>query len=80
MAKAVSYYSKNDEIGIRWAFPDKITFEKVESYSGKTNSDSPSRSTVLSISERPANRSRFRLLALPNSRSEAHLPRLPNID
>jgi len=33
MAKAVSYYSKNDEIGNRWAFPDKITFEKIESYS-----------------------------------------------
>jgi hypothetical protein len=33
MAKAVSYYSKNDEIGIRWAFPDKITFEKIDSYS-----------------------------------------------
>jgi hypothetical protein len=32
MAKAVSYYSKNDEIGIRWAFPDKITFEKVDCY------------------------------------------------
>jgi hypothetical protein len=32
MAKAVSYYSKNDEIGIRWAFPDKITFEKIDSY------------------------------------------------
>ena len=29
MAKAVSYYSKNDEIGIRWAFSDKITFEKI---------------------------------------------------
>jgi hypothetical protein len=33
MAKAVSYYSKNDEIGIRWAFPDKITFEKIDYYS-----------------------------------------------
>jgi hypothetical protein len=33
MAKAVSYYSKNDEIGIRWAFPDKITFEKMNCYS-----------------------------------------------
>jgi hypothetical protein len=32
MAKAVSYYSKNDEIGIRWAFPDKITFEKIDCY------------------------------------------------
>lgn len=33
MAKAISYYSKNDEIGIRWAFPDKITFEKIDCYS-----------------------------------------------
>ena len=33
MAKAISYYSKNDEIGIRWAFPDKIAFEKLDSYS-----------------------------------------------
>jgi hypothetical protein len=33
MAKAVSYYSKNDEIGFRWAFPDKITFEKIDCYS-----------------------------------------------
>jgi len=32
-AKAVSYYSKDDEIGIRWAFPDKITFEKTDCYS-----------------------------------------------
>lgn len=32
MAKAVSYYSKNDEIGIRWAFPEKITFEKTNCY------------------------------------------------
>ena len=33
MARAVSYYSKNDEIGIRWPFPDKITFEKIDCYS-----------------------------------------------
>jgi hypothetical protein len=33
MAKAVSYYSKNDGIGIRWAFPDKIAFEKIDCYS-----------------------------------------------
>ena len=33
MAKAVSYYSKDDEIGIRWAFPNKITFEKLDCYS-----------------------------------------------
>lgn len=33
MAKAVSYYSKNDGIGIRWAFPDRITFEKLDRYS-----------------------------------------------
>ena len=33
MAKALSYYSKNDEIGIRWAFPEKITFEKIDCYS-----------------------------------------------
>lgn len=33
MANAISYYSKNDEIGIRWAFPDKITFEKIDCYS-----------------------------------------------
>ena len=33
IAKAVSYYSKNDEIGTRWAFPDKITFEKTDCYS-----------------------------------------------
>jgi hypothetical protein len=32
MAKAVSYYSKNCQIGIRWAFPDKITFEKIDCY------------------------------------------------
>jgi hypothetical protein len=32
-AKAISYDSKNDEIGIRWAFPDKITFEKIDCYS-----------------------------------------------
>src|SRR5260370_13797431 len=33
MSKAVSYYSKTDEIGIRWAFPDKITFERINGYS-----------------------------------------------
>jgi hypothetical protein len=33
IAKGVSYYSRNDEIGIRWAFPERITFEKVDSYS-----------------------------------------------
>jgi hypothetical protein len=33
LAKAVSYNSATDEIGIRWAFPDKITFEKIDSYS-----------------------------------------------
>lgn len=33
MAKAISYYSKNDEIGTRWTFPDKITFEKIDCYS-----------------------------------------------
>jgi hypothetical protein len=33
MARAVSYYSKNDEIGIRWAFPDRIAFEKIGSFS-----------------------------------------------
>jgi hypothetical protein len=33
IARSVSYYSKNDEIGIRWAFPDKITFEKIDCYS-----------------------------------------------
>ena len=33
MARAISYYAKNDDIGIRWAFPDKITFEKVDCYS-----------------------------------------------
>lgn len=33
LAKPVSYYSKDDEIGIRWAFADRITFEKVDCYS-----------------------------------------------
>ena len=32
LAKAVTYYSVNDEMGTRWAFPDKITFEKVGCY------------------------------------------------
>lgn len=33
MTRALSYYSKNDEMGVRWAFPDKITFEKLDGYS-----------------------------------------------
>lgn len=28
-AQIVEYYSKNDEMGIRWAFPQKIAFSKV---------------------------------------------------
>jgi hypothetical protein len=31
--RAVTYYSMKEEMGIRWAFPDKITSEKIECYS-----------------------------------------------
>ena len=70
MAKAVSYYSKNDEIGIRWAFPDKIAFEKIEFLHLARQIQSRLLADRCSlISEKPPNRSRFRLLAIPNSRN-----------
>src|SRR5580704_5883424 len=31
-AQAVKYYSKSDEMGIRWAFPNQIAFSKIEGY------------------------------------------------
>ena len=72
MGKAVSYYSKNDEIGIRWAFPDKITFEKLDCYNWQDEYRFGSLSPTLSPLGIRRSSFRFQPLVLPSFRNQSH--------
>jgi len=65
-AKALSYYSKNDEIGIRWAFPDKITFEKTDFYSWQDEYRFAFSTTDALALEKHRNSFKFRFPAVPS--------------